>query len=83
MSYYNLGTNCKPATIGLTSNSKFIQPLSNLYNKSKREPVSEHTDKNHKKEKITDASVLKELSNILNNRVEKIKKFNNKSCSGC
>ena len=31
MSYYTLGTNCKPLTVALTSNTKFLPPLNRLY----------------------------------------------------
>ena len=79
MSYYKLGTNCEPATIALTSNSKFLQPLSNLYNihyKTQDEIKKEHKD-------IINKDILKELSDLASKRVEKIKQFEDKSCSSC
>ncbi len=79
MSYYKLGTNCEPATIALTSNSKFLQPLSNLYN------IHYKTHEKIKKERKDDINkdMLKELSDLASKRVEKIKQFKDKSCSSC
>lgn len=84
MSYYKLGTNCEPATIALTSNSKFLQPLSSLYNihyKITDKTLIENKYENKKEEKAN-KEILKDLSN-LQNRVEKIKQFGKKSCSTC
>jgi ribosome recycling factor len=80
MSYYKLGTNCEPATIALTSNSKFLQPLSNLYNIHYK--THEQIKKENKKDDISE-DMLRELSDLVSKRVEKIKQFNDKSCTSC
>ena len=76
MSYYVLGRDCIPATIALTSNTKFILPLNNIYkvNKKKKEvKVENKKDENFYKQI---------LENLITNRVENIKTFDNK-CSTC
>jgi len=80
MSYYKLGTNCEPATIALTSNSKFLQPLSTLYNIHYK--TRDQIQKENKKDDIPE-DMLKELSDLASKRVEKIKQFKDKSCTSC
>lgn len=76
MSYYILGRDCTPATIALTSNTKFIKPLSNIYdmdNIKKKEKKKDEKDEDYYK---------KILEDLFSKRGENVKKFDNK-CSTC
>jgi hypothetical protein len=78
MSYYILGRDCTPATIALTSNTKFIKPLSNIYDmnnvkKKEKKKKDESNEDFYKK-------ILEDL--LFSKRVENIKTFDNK-CSTC
>lgn len=77
MSYYILGRDCTPATIALTSNTKFISPLNKIYeaDKVKEELVRKYEDE--------DINFYKKIIDyLITKRVENIKTFDNK-CSTC
>ena len=79
MSYYILGRDCTPATIALTSNTKFIKPLNNIYDMEKKEKVNQKEKKEEKDEDYY-KKILEDL--LFSKRVENIKTFDNK-CSSC
>ena len=84
MSYYILGRDCTPATIALTSNTKFIKPLSNIYDmdniKKKNDEKDNIKKKNDEKDEDYYKKILEDL--LFSKRVENIKTFDNK-CSSC
>ncbi len=79
MSYYILGRNCTPATIALTSNTKFILPLNKIYDVEKNKNIKNEVVSEDDKDLNFYKRVVEE---ILSNRVEKLKTFDNK-CSTC
>ena len=79
MSYYILGRDCTPVTIALTSNTKFIKPLSAIYERENIIKKNIYKEKEEKEE--TDyKKILEDI--IFSKRVENIKTFDNK-CSTC
>ena len=81
MSYYILGRDCTPATIALTSNTKFIKPLSNIYDMDNiKKKEKEKKEKKDEKDEDYYKKILEDL--LFSKRVENIKTFDNK-CSTC
>jgi len=80
MSYYILGRDCSPATIALTSNTKFITPLNKIYDV---EYVKKQVPEKKEEEDNETNYYKKILEDILfSKRPESIKTFDNK-CSTC